>query len=143
MNDSNELWFGFLDAGDKSSPVLIDRKLDTGNPKTVYMYNLKSRKITEYKREIAEPKLRALNAKEAELAKDLKHGYDSARKEFTPRNIRTAAVPAAALAASPRPATRTKIKSDDEAVAEEFEIEDSDIALEEESEEDLDTEGEE
>lgn len=114
MNEINELWFGYLEAGDKSSPVVIDPMLDTGNPKTVYMYNLNANKITEYKREIAEPKLRALNDKETTLTQDLQQGYAVARKGFAPRNHSVNLAPAAAGAAvSARPANRQRIDIDD------------------------------
>jgi hypothetical protein len=133
MNEINNLWFGYLEAGDKSSPVVIDPMLDTGNPKTVYMYNLNANKITEYKREIAEPKLRALNDKETGLTQDLQQGYAVASKEFTPRNHRLNLAPAAAGAAvSARPASRQRIEIDDS-------LDDLDMDDDLDMEEDLDT----
>ena len=61
-----ELWYGFLEAGDRSTPVARDPKLTTGNPDTVYMYNLQRNEIIEYKRAICEPKLRELKPAEAD-----------------------------------------------------------------------------
>ena len=144
MNDSNELWYGYLDAGDKSSPVVIDPKLDTGNPKTVYMYNFNSKKITEYKREIAEPKLRALSDKENGMVKDLKSAYDSARKDFTPRNTRSPATPATAVsAAGAKASSRNKVDTNEDNSMDEFDIDDSDIDLDEDNEEDMDSDDDE
>ena len=56
MNNASKskasLWFGHLSAGARSSPVLRDARLDTGNPKTLYMFNLKRGEILEYAREV-------------------------------------------------------------------------------------------
>ena len=52
------LWYGYLEAGANSSPVIRDDGLNTGNPKTVYLFNLARGCILEYSREIVEPKLR-------------------------------------------------------------------------------------
>jgi hypothetical protein len=93
MSENIDIWYGYLEAGEKSSPVLIDSKLDTGNSKTFYMYNHNSQRIIEYKREIAEPKLRTLKEPEKTLLKELVEGYETARKEFTPRTKGVAAIP--------------------------------------------------
>ena len=94
-----ELWYGFLEAGDRSSPVAKDPKLTTGNPDTVYMYNLQRNEIIEYKRAIAEPKLRELKTNEGEALKELKAAFAKALKEFTPRRARPTmdAVPVAVV----------------------------------------------
>ena len=143
MNEIQDLWYGYLEAGDKSSPVLIDPKLETGNSKTVYMYNLNSQRIIEYKREIAEPKLRTLSEQEVSLAKALKQGYDTARKQFTPRNHTAIPLAAAAGAAvSVKTTNRKKAALDDSDSLDEFDIDDSDIDLEDDMDEDLDTDEE-
>ncbi|HEY5604701.1 MAG TPA: hypothetical protein VIM41_16485 [Gammaproteobacteria bacterium] len=85
MSKKSKTWYGYLDAGTKSSPVLMDPKLDTGNPNTVYLYNLNRGKILEYQKAIIEPKLRELNGKESDIADELKKAYNKARKDFTPR----------------------------------------------------------
>jgi hypothetical protein len=145
MNEINDIWYGYLEAGEKSSPVLIDPKLETGDTKTVYMYNLNSQRIIEYKREIAEPKLRILNEQEASLVNALKQGYDTARKEFAPRNH--TAIP---LATATGTGTGISIKTlgdknadlDDSDTLDEFDIDDSDIGLGDEMNEDLGTDEE-
>ncbi len=83
-----DLWYGFLEAGDRSSPVARDPKLTTGNPDTFYIYNLQRNEIIEYKRAIAEPKMRALKANEADKLKELKDAFAKALKDFTPRHAR-------------------------------------------------------
>ena len=81
----NDLWFGVLEAGEKSSPVVRSAKLSTENPETFYLFNLKRNSFLEYKRDIAEPKLRELNSDEEAIRKELKTAFNKAVKDFTPR----------------------------------------------------------
>ncbi len=53
-------WYGYLMAGECRSPVLRDGRLETGNPMTIYIYNLKRGERIEYALEIVEKKLREL-----------------------------------------------------------------------------------
>ncbi len=89
MSKKSKMWYGYLDAGAKSSPVLMDPKLETGNPNTLYLYNLNRDKILEYQKTIIEAKLRELNGKESDLADELKKAYNKARKDFVPRRTAT------------------------------------------------------
>ena len=91
MSDNN-LWYGYMEAGSKSSPVLMDRRLNTGDPNTMYLFNLTRGEIIEYKRAIIEPKLRELNADEQGLAPELKSAFGKVRGSFVPRGGRPAAV---------------------------------------------------
>ncbi|MDH3527153.1 MAG: hypothetical protein OEM43_06580 [Gammaproteobacteria bacterium] len=81
-------WYGYLEAGKRSSPVLRDNHLETGNPKTVYMFNLQRGEIIEYSNEIVEKKLRDLKPNEAALIKELDDGYKKARQIFKGRKRR-------------------------------------------------------
>lgn len=83
-----QFWFGFLDAGAKSSPVLMDPSLETGNPETVYLYNLNRDEIIEYRRAIVDAKLRELEASESEAMQELKAGFGKARRDFQSRGNR-------------------------------------------------------
>lgn len=78
-------WFGYLEIGEKSSPVVRDPKLNTGKADTIYLFNLKRNEIIEYKSEIVEPKLREFNKDEANISKELRKAFNKAIKEFTPR----------------------------------------------------------
>jgi len=78
-------WYGYLEAGKKSSPVLRDPSLETGNENTVYLYSLKRDKILEFQAGIVEMKLRDLGEHESDLISSLNAGYKKAKKEFTPR----------------------------------------------------------
>jgi len=82
------LWFGYLDAGDKGGPVVRDVTLGTGTPTTFYLFNLNRGAILEYRRDIAEPKLRELTEEESETVDELRQAFEQARKGFTPREAR-------------------------------------------------------
>ncbi len=79
------IWHGYLMAGERSSPVLQDERLDTGNPKTFYMFNLKRGEILEYAREVVERKLRELKPDESSFIAELDAGYKKARRNFRDR----------------------------------------------------------
>jgi hypothetical protein len=76
----SKLWYGILEAGKKSCPVAIDRNLDTGEINTVFIYNHNRKEILKYVRELVEPKLRELSAKEKKLEVSLKKGFTEALK---------------------------------------------------------------
>src|SRR3569833_2072836 len=80
-----QLWYGYLEAVKKSTAVLLDRSLNTGNSDTLYLFNLTRGEILEYSRKIVEPKLRELKGKEPELTATLTPAYETARSHFTPR----------------------------------------------------------
>lgn len=146
MSDSNEMWYGYLEAGEKSSPVLIDPGLETGNSKTVYMYNLHSQRIIEYKRDIAEPKLRQLSQQETSWVKELTKGYSTARKEFKPRANGVATIPSGDKTTAINPPSKSQ-KADqlgnfDESM-DEFDIgDDEDLDISDDLEEEETEEGE-
>jgi hypothetical protein len=86
-------WYGYLEAGASSSPVMRDDGLDTGNPKTVFLFNLGRGRILEYSREIVESKLRELEDKESKVIAQLDAGYAKARRNFKDRNTRVLNIP--------------------------------------------------
>jgi hypothetical protein len=89
----NSMWYGYLEAGNRSSPVIRDERLDTGSAKTVFLFNLERREILEYSREIVEPKLRELKSGEAKLIKELDAAYMEARRNFKDRRARSLNIP--------------------------------------------------
>lgn len=91
MSNKN-IWIGYLDAGSKSSPVLIDQGLDTGNQKTQYIFNLNRGEVIEYNRDVVGTKLRELLPEENGYIKELKAVYNKVQKEFTPRTRRSRAI---------------------------------------------------
>jgi hypothetical protein len=82
MRKENALWYGYLEAGKKSTPVALDRRLPTGNEETIYLFNLTRGEILEYQRHIVEPKLRELKPDETAIVKQLKAAYSQARQSF-------------------------------------------------------------
>lgn len=92
MSD-NSLWFGFLEAGDKSTAVIMDHGLNTGNPDTVYIFNQSRGKILEYTRSIVEPKLRELGSQDTDAEAELRNAYLQARAGFEPRASRVLDIP--------------------------------------------------
>ena len=108
------LWFGYLEAGEKGGPVVRDVTLGTGTPATFYLFNLNRGAILEYRRDIAEPKLRELTEEEMESAEDLRQSFEQVRKKFTPREARKP---------KPLPPTRKKARVEED---DEVDVEDDD-----------------
>jgi hypothetical protein len=77
----NAVWYGFLQAGKKSSPVVLDASLETKTAKTIYLFNYIQGKFLEYSREIVEPKLQELGPDD-QVLKELKSAFKTARKTF-------------------------------------------------------------
>ena len=89
----NPLWYGYLEAGNRSSPVIRDERLDTGSTKTVFLFNLARREILEYSRDVVEQKLRELTSSEAKTIKELDEAYTEARRNFKDRRARPLNIP--------------------------------------------------
>jgi hypothetical protein len=115
----NSLWFGYLEAGDKGSPVVRDASMDTGTPATIYLFNLKKGRILEYRREIAEPKLRELADNEIGMVTELRKAFESARNGFIPRAMRRL----------PSPPRRPKPEPEPELPEVEFDSDDDSLPL--------------
>lgn len=109
MSDNN-LWFGYLDAGEKSSPVVMDARLNTANPNTLYLFNLTRGEIIEYRRDIIEPKLRPLDVSDNHDEKALKSAYTQVRGAFTPRGGKIVNIPEKTSA---KPAAKKPLPVDD------------------------------
>jgi len=130
MSDKH-YWFGYFEAGEKSSPVLRDNRIDTGNPDTLYLFNLKRNEILEYRRDIIEPKLRELKTGEEALCGELKTAYIETRGQFTPRIDNVTALPAKGRAKPQTTAANDDSKEQKE--LEEFDDNGDDDWLEEEA----------
>jgi hypothetical protein len=121
MTKNRQLQYGFLEAGPKSTAVLIDAALSTGNPETLYMFNLARGKILEYNRALVEPKLQELDSGDRKLIEQLEAGFETALASFEPR-VRLKA----SLAETPRAAMSDRAlpaeSFDEEAVAEDEEL---------------------
>lgn len=134
MSDNN-LWYGFLEAGEKSSPILMDQRLNTANPNTVYVFNLKRSEIIEYRRDIVEAKLRDLEDEDSNIIKELKSGYNKARSSFVPRGAKVSNIPEKGAEAPP-PKKAAPTENDEEEYDELVTIDDGDEDEDWEEEED-------
>jgi hypothetical protein len=83
---AKKVWFGFLEAGERSSPVVRDPSLETGRTTTLYLFNLMKNRIIEYQRDIVEAKLRDLTVEEGSLLAELERQFSVAKESFTPRS---------------------------------------------------------
>jgi hypothetical protein len=126
----SSLWYGYLEAGDRSTPVIRDERLDTGSSKTVFLFNLARREILEYSREIVEPKLRELKSGEAKSLKNLDAAYAEARRNFKDRRARTLNIPEQGGAT--RRAAESRSDDDIEDVVEEESADDAWVDVEDE-----------
>ena len=112
----NNLWYGYLDAGEKSSPVLMDQRLSTANPGTVYVFNLRRSEIIEYRRDIVEPKLRDLSDEESAVIKELKSAYTKVSGGFVARGARISSIPEKAKEPRTPPKKAAPIETDEDGV---------------------------
>lgn len=128
MSDKH-FWYGYLEAGEKSSPVLRDNRLDTGTADTIYLFNLKRGEILEYKRAIITPKLRELEAQEQRIGSTLKSAYIEARSQFTPRGGKPVLIPAK----GGKPTAAANDEEDSDHFSEEVDIDMSEWLEEEEA----------
>lgn len=106
------LWYGYLEAGNKSSAVIRDDRLDTGSHKTVFLFNLERKQIIEYTREIVDPKLRELKPSEAKLIDELNAAYTEARRAFKHAQARPLNIPERGAPAKPAKANEEETLGD-------------------------------
>ena len=125
---SKDIWYGVLEAGEKTSPVVRDTTLDASHGK-IWLYNLHRNQFIEYASAIVEPKLRELTTGDIPQA-ELDKAFTAAHKVFSSTHkIDTSFTPKAAA----RPVRK---KDEDEENEEEFDIDvDVDIADEDDAEE--------
>jgi hypothetical protein len=102
VSDHDTIWIGILEAGASTSPVARDAQYDTGNPATVYLFNLRRGVIGEYRRDIVEAKLRELTPEEEPLRAEVDAAFDSARSGFVPRRQRGRSSPESVRRSEPR-----------------------------------------
>ena len=121
--NKDTVWYGFLDAGAKASPVALDNRLETGNTKTMYLYNLKRQEFVEYNRAIVEPKLREFNAKEKSMVEELKSAFNKARQDFKPKGNRIPTKTDLSSPAAGKPPAQERFDQFDEAIETDTDVE--------------------
>ena len=78
---AKDIWYGVLEAGEKTSPVVRDASLDASQNK-IYLYNYVRNQFIEYSQAIVEPKLRELAAGDISQD-DLDKAFKAAYKTFS------------------------------------------------------------
>jgi len=78
---ANNIWYGVLEAGEKTSPVVRDTTLDASANK-IYLYNYVRNQFIEYAQAIVEPKLRELTADDISQD-DLDKAFRAALQAFS------------------------------------------------------------
>jgi hypothetical protein len=79
---TNDIWYGVLEAGDRSSPVVRDQSIQVNSNK-IWLYHHARNTFVEYSQAIVEPKLRELAT--GDIARDeLDRAFRAARKAFAP-----------------------------------------------------------
>jgi hypothetical protein len=78
---TKDIWYGVLDAGEKTSPVVLDATLDASQGK-VWLYNHQRNQFIEYARAIVEPKLRELTSEDI-AQKELDEAFKAALLAFS------------------------------------------------------------
>ena len=78
---AKDIWYGVLDAGEKTSPVVRDATLDASQGK-VWLYNHVRNQFIEYARAIVEPKLRELDTGDIPR-EELDEAFKAARQVFS------------------------------------------------------------
>ncbi len=77
---TNDIWYGVLEAGSKTSPVVRDLSLQASN-NSIWLYNHARKTFVQYTLAIVEPKLRELKA--GDINRDeLDQAFRAARKDF-------------------------------------------------------------
>jgi hypothetical protein len=108
----NDIWYGILDAGEKTSPVVRDLTIQASNPNNVWLFNHSRNAFVEYSLAIVEPKLRELG--KGDLSKDdLDKAFKAARKTFaTARKL----VKQEGKAPSAKPGRKKDAELDDDSI---------------------------
>jgi hypothetical protein len=78
---AKDIWYGVLDAGEKTSPVVRDATLDASQGK-VWLYNHLRNQFIEYAEAIVENKLRELTTGDIPQ-KELDEAFKAARQVFS------------------------------------------------------------
>ena len=140
MKDKH-LWFGYLQAGDKSSLVVQDSRVESGDKRSIYLYNHLRKEMVEYRRDIIEPKLREAKADEFN-ADELSNAYLEALRRARPNLYRILFAPGSRAPSTKKASTTRDAVSaaEENDIHEDIEISDDlypDDEMEDEDQEDV------
>lgn len=112
MKDKN-LWVGYLSLANKKTLVASDERVDTGNRKTIFLYNQDRNDIVEYSREIIQAKLS--DAPESDYNTDaIASAFQKALRKSMPNLYRLVFTPNAGGSSLPKEKRAAPAPSDDE-----------------------------
>lgn len=123
MKDNN-LWVGYLTLANKKVLVASDDRVDTGNRKTIFLYNQERKEIVEYSREIIQDKLKDAPAGDYS-DKEIATAYQQALRKAKPNLYRVVFTPNAGGSAIPKEKKSKVAASTDAAMTDDVEIDDS------------------
>ena len=120
----NSLWVGYLALANKKVLVASDDRVDTGNRKTIFLYNQERNEIVEYSREIIQDKLKDAPAEDYN-DKEIATAYQQALRKAKPNLYRVVFTPNAGGSAIPKEKKAKASGGKDEAMGDDIEIDDS------------------
>ncbi len=123
MNDKH-IWVGYLSLANKKTLVASDDRVDTGNRKTLFLYNQERNDIVEYSREIIEAKLKAAPAADYNVD-EIAAVYQKALRKTKPNVYRAVFTPNSGGSSGPKEKKARSVASDDNDSGDEIEMEDS------------------
>lgn len=101
---NDKLWYGYLEAGEKSSMIIRDLSIETDTSGYLFLFNMKSGQILRYKADIVESKLRDLTPEEKKKNKTkMLAAYKKASIEF---KRPASSIQSTPVAPSPSPAEK-------------------------------------
>lgn len=113
MKDKH-LWFGYLQAGAKSSLVVGDSRVESGGKSSMYLYNHLRKEMVEYRRDIVEAKLRDARPDEYN-AEELAKAFQQALRRSKPILYQALFAPGSRAPATKKtPAARHSVSSDED-----------------------------
>ena len=111
---NKHLWVGYLTLPDKKKTLVAsDERVETGKPKTIFLYNLERDQIVEYGREIIQPKLKNAPEADYDVAK-MTTSYKKALKRKLPNLYRVIFSPTTSVSAPVKEPEPTVISDDDD-----------------------------
>ena len=99
MKDKH-LWVGYLALANKKVLVASDDRVDTGNRKTIFLYNQERNELVEYSREIIQTKLKDAPAADFNT-EEISNAYQKALRKAKPNLYRVVFAPSSGGSALP------------------------------------------
>ncbi len=112
MKDKH-LWVGYLTLASKKILVASDDRVDTGNRKTIFLYNQERNELVEYSREIIQAKLKDAPAADYN-SEEIANAYQKALRKAKPNLYRVVFAPSTGGSAIPAEKKSTAVAGADD-----------------------------